>query len=308
MEADGLSFGLLALTRTVARVLTFAYVPFGPVHDPGRDRGPYLRALAEALRPHLPRGTAFLRFDLPWEKTGDRPEAGGLRKSSDDIQPPSTVMVDLSPPLEGVLSSMKPKTRYNIRLAEKKGVTVSEGADADLDAWYGLYRETAERDKIAIHSKAYYADLFRAAREYGAAAPRVILFLARAEGELLAGNIVILWKETGIYLYGASSGEKRNLMPTYALQWEAMRAARERGCLRYDLYGVPPRPDPGHPMFGLYQFKTGFTDKVLERWGTWDAPYGKAAFAAYRAAESARLFFFRVIKKGRIRKKRRGST
>jgi lipid II:glycine glycyltransferase (peptidoglycan interpeptide bridge formation enzyme) len=196
---------------------------------------------------------------------------------------------------------MKSKTRYNIRLAAKKGVAVSEGQIGDMDAWYALYRETSRRDRIAIHAKSYYADLFREARGYGGAAPRVMLLLARTEGELLAGNIVILWKKSAIYLTGASSGDKRNFMPTYALQWEAMKAAKDAGCTAYDLYGVPPRPDPDHPMYGLYQFKTGFCEKVLERWGTWDVPFRPVGFRVYLGIEAARLFFFRVMKKRALR-------
>ena len=90
----------------------------------------------------------------------------------------------------------------------------------------------------------------------------VTLLTARHEGDLLAGNICIFWKKRGVYLTGASSNAKRNLMATYALQWEAMQRAKVAGCVEYDLYGIPPDPDPGHPMFGLYQFKTGFSDRV----------------------------------------------
>jgi lipid II:glycine glycyltransferase (peptidoglycan interpeptide bridge formation enzyme) len=123
------------------------------------------------------------------------------------------------------------------------------------------------------------------------------LLLAWHERDLLAGNIVAFWKSRAAYLYGASSGAKRNLMPTYALQWEAIRRARAAGCHSYDLYGVPPRPDPDHPMYGLYQFKTGFSDKVLRRWGTWDTTLMPATFALYRAAESVRMFYLRRVKK-----------
>jgi lipid II:glycine glycyltransferase (peptidoglycan interpeptide bridge formation enzyme) len=125
----------------------------------------------------------------------------------------------------------------------------------------------------------------------------VSLLLAWHDGELLAGNIVAFWRTRAAYLYGASSGVKRNLMPTYALQWETMRRAHAAGCLTYDLYGVPPLSDPGHPMFGLYQFKTGFSDTVLERWGTWDVPFRPVLVALYRAAEAARMFYHRGVKK-----------
>ena len=299
--AGSTTFGLLVLTRRLARFFTIAYVPFGPVHDPCTGRAVFLEALARQLQSFLPRRTLLLRFDLPWSKVGETPVAGRgatrVRKSASDMQPASTVIVDIARPLDEVQSSLKSKTRYNVRLAEKKGVTVTEGSADDLDRWYSIYRETARRDRIGIHSLSYYRGLLRSSRSYPGAAPEVKLLLAWHDGDLLAGNIVAFWKTQAVYLYGASSGVKRNLMPTYALQWEAIRRAHAAGCLTYDLFGVPPLPDPGHAMFGLYQFKTGFSDKVLERWGTWDVPYMPAAAGLYRAAERARMFYHRGLRK-----------
>ena len=300
------SFGMLVLTRRLARLFSIAYVPFGPVMDPGSGRGEFLSSLACAVRTRLPPRTLFLRFDLPWDKAGEAPRARGpqrVEKSASDMQPASTVLVDIQPELEQVLGSMKSKTRYNVRLASKKGVSVEEGGPRDFDAWYALYQETARRDRIGIHSRAYYRDLLQGSRRYPGATPAVKLLLARHEGNLLAGNIVTFWRTRAAYLYGASSGEKRNLMPTYALQWEAIRLAREAGCTSYDLFGVPPKPDPGHPMFGLYQFKTGFSDCVRERWGTWDAPFLPGFYFLYRIVEWLRMLYYRNIRKrGRSRK------
>ena len=295
------TFGLLALTRVLLRHFVIAYVPFGPTFDPKSGRGELLSALAGALRDQLPRNTLFLRYDLPWNKTGERPALAGsgltVRKSPSDIQPPTTVVVDLAGPPESILASMKSKTRYNVRLSDKKGVAVQEEGDAGLEAWYAMYQETSRRDRIAIHAPSYYRGLFVDGRSYPGKQPVVTLLTARHEGDLLAGNICIFWKKKGVYLTGASSNAKRNLMPTYALQWEAMQRAKAAGCVEYDLYGIPPNPDPGHPMFGLYQFKTGFSDRIVERWGTWDVGYRPVLCAMYRAAEVARLFWFRSIKK-----------
>ncbi|MCX7031601.1 MAG: peptidoglycan bridge formation glycyltransferase FemA/FemB family protein [Spirochaetes bacterium] len=288
------------LTRRIARLFRIAYVPFGPTFDPGPGRSAFLAGLARSLRPQLPGGTFLLRFDLPWPKVGERPAGPGLRKAWDDIQPPATVLVDLRPSEEAILAAMKPKTRYNVKLAEKRGVTVETGTAADLDRWYALYRETSARDRIAIHSRSYYEGLFSAATDRAASggqAPAVRLLLARAGGELLAGNIVLFWRKSAVYLTGASSGEKRNLMPTYALQWAAMRLAKAAGCESYDLYGCPPAADESHPMFGLYQFKTGFSTAVTERWGTWDAPLNRLVYALYAAAERLRMWWYRKARK-----------
>ena len=213
-----------------------------------------------------------------------------------DVQPPHTVVVDLSPEPEAILSAMKSKTRYNIRLAEKKGVKVREALPGEFEAWYELYRETGRRDRIAIHSASYYRELLNAG--YPGDRPSILLLVATHEGDLLAGNIVSFWKDGATYLYGASSGRKRNLMPTYALQWDAMIRARRLGCVRYDLFGIPPEPSPSEPMFGLYQFKTGFSQNVVKRWGSWDVPYRSLPYLAYRSAETVRAFYFRRLKKG----------
>ena len=304
-------FALLVLTRRLFRLFALAYVPFGPAFDPAAaepamHRGEMLAALAFALRPHLPKRTFFFRFDLPWAKAGESPHRPGpgrrVRKAASDMQPPTTVLVDILPAEEKILAAMKTKTRYNIRLAAKKGVEVREGTDEDFDSWYALYRETSARDRIAIHAPAYYRGLFAQARAYPGRAPVVKLLLAWHEGRLLAGNIVIFWKKAAVYLTGASSNEKRNLMPTYALQWEAIRMARAAGCQTYDLYGIPPASDPGHPMYGLYQFKTGFSETILERWGSWDVPCRPVLFTLYSAAEAARMVWHRSLKK-RLRRR-----
>lgn len=293
------SFTLLVLVRPLPLGLRLAYAPHGPeVDPPPEERALLLTGLAAALRPHLT-GCLFLRYDLPWESWGEgRPPAPrGLRKAPMDIQPPDTVVLELGYEEESLLAAMKPKTRYNIGLAYKKGVRVQEGSAADLPAWYELYRETARRDRITLHEYGYYRRQFELAGEGGAGAPEMKLLLARHEGDLLAGVIVALHGRAATYLYGASADTKRNLMPAYALQWEAIRLARRRGCRTYDLFGIPPSPAPGHPMHGLYRFKTGFGGRLLHRLGCWDVPYRPAVYGAYVVAERARSWYFRRFRK-----------
>ncbi len=310
----GEAFPLLVLCRSLGGGLGLAYVPHGPVLEPpSSEWEEFLAELGCALRPHLPAGVLFLRFDPPWAREAGaalEPLEGGrgLRRAPMDIQPPATVVVDLQPPEQEILAQMKPKTRYNIRLALRKGVEVTEGSRRDLPAWYGLYRETARRDRIALHAFAYYDALFEAAQEAAApalsSAPRLRLYLARHEGDLLAGIVVAQMGRTAWYLYGASCGRKRSLMPAYALQWQAMRQARADGCLRYDLFGIPPGDDPSHPMAGLYRFKTGFGGAILHRPGCHDLPYRPLAYRGYRLAEAGRRFWYGRVRKIRLRRPR----
>ena len=295
-----LSSPLLVLSRKIAPGIRMAYVPWGPelpVGFPGEPdlRNKALAELARALRPLLPRNTTFVRFDPPWfdpEGSISRTLPPPFSRAAADIQPPDTVIVDLTPPDRDILASMKPKWRYNIGLAEKRGVTVSAATDMerDLRVFYGLLTETAERDGIAVHSIEYYRSLFEeCGGDSGGLVPtKLCLYTAHHENECLAAIVVLCRGDQATYLYGASSNAKRNLMAPYALQWRAMLDAKAAGCARYDLFGIPPDDNPSHPMAGLYRFKTGFGGKILHRPGSWDYPCRPIPYALFSAAERLR--------------------
>jgi lipid II:glycine glycyltransferase (peptidoglycan interpeptide bridge formation enzyme) len=288
---------LLVLTRRIARVMTFAYVPWGP-ELPGAAllRTETLTAvmaeIAAGLRPHLPHA-ALIRFDLPWHTEGAVPlcPVAPFRRAPVNVQAPDTVLIDLAADEEAILARMKPKWRYNIRLGGKK-VTVARCGPERLADFYALLEETAARDRIFVHSLAYYQALFDQAAASAAsspdASPAVSLYLAEYEAKPVAGIVTLFRGREAVYLYGASSGEHRNLMAPYALQWQAIRDAKAAGCVCYDLFGIPPAPDPSHPMAGLYLFKTGFGGKIVHRPGCYDYVCAPLQAAAFRTAEKAR--------------------
>lgn len=304
---------------------SIAYIPLFPKIDctnasvSPSELSELLRSLAQALKIHLPSDTICVRFDA--DAAFDSPEkrddfvkkmqvASKKRtmspvKTRVDIQPPDSTVIELAQNDAAILAAMKNKWRYNIRLAERKGVTVRRtiSADADFDScmdnFYSLYKTTAERDGIAIHSKEYYADLLKQsgnAAAKGSAAPLVSLYTAEHEGESLAAIITLFSKSEAVYLYGCSGNAKRNLMPAYMLQWTAIRDARSHGSAFYDMYGMPPTDDPAHPMHGLYLFKTGFGGKNIHRIGTFDVPIS-GLYALYTTAENLRAFLYKRIKK-----------
>jgi lipid II:glycine glycyltransferase (peptidoglycan interpeptide bridge formation enzyme) len=294
----GAESSLLVMVRPLGPGFSFAYVPWGPplprrfpAGEPDQPAGGLLPALGRALRPRLPRSVAFIRFDPPWF---DGPPPGPpLVKAPADVQAPDTVLIDLVPREEEILAGMNPKWRYNIRLASRKGVAVRRAGEGELPAFYALLRETARRDGIAIHSLDYYQTLFAHGRDYQAGGPgqELRLYLAEHEGEAAAAIITLFRGAQGIYLYGASSDRKRNLMASYALQWRAMTDARASGCRVYDLFGIPPSADPGHPMAGLYRFKTGFGGRIVHRPGSWDYPCRPLGAYLFRKAEKLRKKF-----------------
>ncbi len=309
---------MLLLSRPVAPGLTIAYVPYGPALAVEAElQGFLLESLSRALSARL-RGCLFVRYDLPWRTpyavqspTGRAGRGAGaeaavplppparirelrmnfgtrdrnLRKAPTDVLPPDTVLVDLTATEGELLARMKPKTRYNVRLASRRGVKVQEAGEDALDRWYRLYAQTARRHRIVCPPPGYFRELFRAARRPAGAGPRLRLLLATAGGRPAAGAILALHDRRATYLYGASSRNARGSMPAYRLQWRAMQIARALGCESYDLFGIPPADLPSHPMHGLYRFKTGFGGRILHRRGCWDYPFRPELYDRYRGAE-----------------------
>jgi lipid II:glycine glycyltransferase (peptidoglycan interpeptide bridge formation enzyme) len=270
----------------LAAGFSLAYIPWGPeLPDdfPADARNAALTELAWFLRNALPRNTVFIRFDPPWytqEPETPAPLPLPFIRSGADIQAPDTVLLDLTQGMDSLIEKMKPKWRYNAGLALKKGVTVRRAGAEDTGVFYGLLKETAGRDGIAIHGFEYYREILLDAA--------VRLYLAEHEGEAIAGVVTLFRGKEAHYLYGASSGKKRSLMAPYALQLKAMEDAGDAGCGEYDLFGIPPSEDPSHPMAGLYRFKTGFGGRIIHRPGSWDYPCSPLLYRLFRWAESLR--------------------
>ena len=182
-------------------------------------------------------------------------------RSPHNIQPPRTIVVDIRGTEEEILARMKQKTRYNIRLAEKKGVTIR--AWDDIPAFHQMMLVTGGRDQFGVHSLEYYRRAYELFHPTGMAE----LLVAEFEGKPLAALMVFAHGRRAWYIYGASTDKERNRMPTYLLQWEAMRWARSKGAEEYDLWGVPDEDEATleanfesrhDGLWGVYRFKRGF--------------------------------------------------
>jgi lipid II:glycine glycyltransferase (peptidoglycan interpeptide bridge formation enzyme) len=320
-------FALSVLERRLGSGLRFAYIPHGPDSTvPASMRGDLLLAIAGQLKDLVSRACVFVRFDPAWYESearisvlSDYPdlaesaasaESAGISEEparprfalplirGSDVQPPDSVVLAIDKSDEELLAGMKSKWRYNVRLAEKKGVQVAVESMQGLEEFYSLYQSTAIRDRIAIHPRTYYERLFALPPSNPAEPkPDIRLWIARYEGKALAAIITVFYSKEATYLYGASSDEHRNLMPAYALQWAAIRAARDTGCVSYDFYGIPPVEDPEHAMSGLYRFKTGFGGEIRHYAGSWDYVLKPVVYAAFRAAERLRLFWHKNVRK-----------
>ncbi len=223
---------------------------------------------------------AVLGTGLPEEQVGeetiiangviDRLSRHGWRYSSEQIQFKNTVFIDLECSEEDLLARMKQKTRYNIRLAQKKGVTVRQAAEKDFPVLFKMYAETSLRDGFAIRSPEYYYEVwttfFRNNLAHG--------LMAEVDGEPVAGLMLFHFAGRAWYLYGMSTDKHREKMPNYLLQWEAIRLAKSLGCKVYDLWGAPDNFDESDSMWGVYRFKEGLGGVVMRTCGAWDfTPY-----------------------------------
>ena len=227
---------------------------------------------------------------LKWEPDlwNDSPlpqgEGLGVRASPHNIQPPHTIIVNIKGSEEEILARMKQKTRYNIRLAEKKEVKIR--AWDDIESFHKIMLITGGRDGFGIHSLEYYK------RAYELLYPKQKgeLLVAEYEGKPLAALFVARNGNRAYYLYGASIDEERNRMPTYLLQWEAMKWAKARGCEEYDLWGVPDADEATleanfetrhDGLWGVYRFKRGFGGELKRSVQAMDRVYSPLLYWAY---------------------------
>ena len=247
--------GAQVLFRRLPLGLTIAYVP----KVAGFDDGIWTEIDAVCRKQHA----VFCKIELDSWDNIPVPEMGngGVRTSPHNIQPPRTIVIDIRGSEGEILARMKQKTRYNIRLAEKKGVIVR--AWEDLDGFHRMLRITSGRDEFGVHSLDYYRRAYDLFHSVGMAE----LLVAEFEGRPLAALMVFVHGKRAWYVYGASNDEERNRMPAYLLQWEAMRWARGRGCEEYDLWGVPDEDEAAlearfetrqDGLWGVYRFKRGF--------------------------------------------------
>ncbi|MFH1425901.1 MAG: peptidoglycan bridge formation glycyltransferase FemA/FemB family protein [Candidatus Kerfeldbacteria bacterium] len=260
---------------------TFAFSPRGPVVLAGVDTAGVIGAMKQFLKKEY--DYVFWRLE---------PLTGDLMPQSrvvPDVEPAVTSILNLSKSEEELLAGMKQKTRYNIRLAEKKGVEVDfltqsnsgAGWAGPAEDFYIMADTTAQRHGIRLHPKGYYLNMIEVLGEKGE------LELARAtyKGKLLGVNILIRFGDTMTYLHGASSDEMKNVMAPYALQWQSIRRAKEAGFAWFDFYGISPDDQPEHKLAGVTRFKTGFGGETAIYPGTVEFPLSQTWYTIYRTVK-----------------------
>lgn len=297
----------LILKRTIPMAgmsarLSILYVPKGPLLDWSNEalRNRVLNDLQSLANKE---GAIFLKMDpdvilgtgVPGTMDYVVDEGGqtvmfeleqrGWRYSSDQIQFKNTVLIDLSPSEEEMLALMKQKTRYNIRLAEKKDVVLRIGTQGDFDVLYKMYAETSLRDRFVIRDQEYYKTVWQTfvinprpgvsnlesqITSPQLSIPSAEILIAEVNNEPIAAIFVFYFSGRAYYVYGMSRDVHREKMPGYLLQWEAIKRAKAKGCRIYDLWGAPDVFGESDTMWGVFRFKQGLGGKVVRTLGAWD--------------------------------------
>ena len=274
-----------AVEHSLSMGLKYWYLPRGPIAFASAGDAEqaaifdfFIKALKEKAKT---RGVIFVRMEPPLEKSKRGMwDKFDLKNVAGSVQPKDTLVLDLQKSEEDLLGEMKPKTRYNIRLAEKKGVEVfSEGFTANsFEEFWKLIQETSSRDGIVSHSKDYYRKMLEVLGAQGNL--KCKLYFARYENRTIAANIVLSFGGYVIYLHGASSNDLRNLMAPYLLQWRQIQDAKNVAAKTYDFWGITV--DNAQPKWaGITRFKKGFGGKEVSYVGVYDLVINKFLYDLY---------------------------
>ena len=262
---------------------TMAYLPYGGYVTDDSQWDELFKAIHACAKKN---GAAFLKWEPGFHFDHD-PAKWGFAESPQRVQPPNTIMIDIRGDDETIQARMNKGTRRNIRKAYKNDIHYYEASPADLSKFTNMMDITGERNEFGVHESAYYklmVDLF--------VPDHATLIMAEHEGDTLAANLVVGVGDTAIYLEGASSNEKRNLMASYGVQWEAIKWAQKRGCTRYDMWGIPDEDEAtleaqfqerSDGLWGVYRFKRGWGGDIMRTAGAWDYVYNGLIYTAYKA-------------------------
>jgi len=303
---------LLILIKHIDPNNCFAYVPYGPKLEPSfENQGLFLEQLSESIKAYLPSNCLFIRYDLIWKNQwavedeyfdhagnwiGPPPNKTqeyrvnfnthnwNLKKSIGDNLPKNTFFLDLKKNEQDLMMNMRYNTRYNVRKAYKNGIRIQEYGIEQIDDWYQLYLETAIRHQMPIQNKAFFSTILRN-QDNTKNGVNVKMLMADIDGYFLSSMFLVLSKNRGTYLYGASSSSDNRLMASYALQWESIKISKKWGCKEYDMFGSAPNLYPNHPLHGVHIYKKGFGGDLYHRMGCWDYPYNQQKYDLFRLQE-----------------------
>jgi len=274
---------LIAAATVIKKILPmgkfYFYCPRGPVL--GKPQIPMTKQIIELLFNAIKElaeqeKVMFFRFDPTFQVSSFKFQVS----KTIDVQPSKTLILNLEKSEQEILQAMHQKTRYNIRLAEKKGVKIIESDLSQFDDFWQLMCETSDRDSFRTHGINYYKEMLKVDKDF------VKLFFAKYKNRLISAIIISLFGDTITYMHGASANEHRNVMAPYLLQWHCIKLAKELGYRYYDFYGIDEEKWPG-----VTRFKKGFGGKTINYPGTFDLIFDQGWYSVYKMVRKVRRTF-----------------
>ena len=278
----------LALALLIKHKLPFnksyLYCPRGPLVKSLKLRIENLKLLFKKIEEIAQReNSIFLRIDPAVQiNQWTNLEKFGFLKAKKEIQPKDTLILDITKSENELLSQMHYKTRYNLRLAERKGVKIRKTTNLkEIDVFWNLLCETTKREKFKSHPKEYYKKQLEVLGKEGL----IRLFLAQYKNKVIAASLVSFFGKRATYLHGASLYQYRKVMAPHLLQWKAILEAKKQNCQFYDFWGIAPLGREDHPWSGITRFKKGFGGKEVHYLGAWDLVYQPFWYRIYNIAK-----------------------
>ncbi|MBN1617808.1 peptidoglycan bridge formation glycyltransferase FemA/FemB family protein [Candidatus Dojkabacteria bacterium] len=218
-----------------------------------------------------------------------------LVKSDREVLDKFTFFLDISRSEEELLANMHHKTRYNIKVATKNGVTIEEQSSIEgIETFLALNSETTERQQFYLHSDDYFRDMWNVFKESGI----MKVLIAKYKDKPLSAWILFIWNDKLFYPYGASTHEHKNVMASNLLCWEAIKFGKKYGCKSFDLWGaLGPNPDEENPWYGFHRFKQGYGASLVEFIGSWDLILNPIMYKALIFGDKMRWMFLNLKKK-----------
>ncbi len=278
-EGDKILAAATFIKKPLIKHLAYFYCPRGPVGQINSHK--ILKTLLGYINKIAKEESAiFFRFEPLYLTQRD------LFIKTFDVQPSKTIILNLDKSEEELLAQMHPKTRYNIRLSSRRGIKVKEGDKNDFDVFWQLISETSKRDKFRLHARDYYQKLFNFFTNNSTSYLDIKFLFASFKEEVLAAGIFAFFGNSAVYVHGASSNKLRNFMPTYAMQWEAIKLAKKQEKKYYDFFGIDETKWPG-----VTRFKKGFGGQIVQYPGTFDYVFNKVYYKIYLLARKIRRKF-----------------
>lgn len=281
MDNKQLVGGAIIQKYNFSKTKNFLYIPEGPVLPYGEKKAEemfhvLMREIDKIVNFEGEQLTTHLRIDPRLVETPGF--SSKFKKAPYNMEPRNTLIIDLTLSEEELLKQMKPKGRYNVKVAERNNIEIKiDSSQTGINNFLNLYRQTTQRNGFEGKSESYFKHLMPHLKKSGYGE----VFTAFVEGEPVASALVIFYEERATYFYGASSDTHKEKMAPYLLHWKIMQYAKKKGFKEYDLWGIAPEGKKDHVWHGITQFKKKLGGEHLNFIGSYDHVYNQKSYQEF---------------------------